>query len=69
MNDITNFIATLGFPIASCCFLAWYVSTTLKDFQKIITDNSNALQELVFTIKDLKEEIKIHGRHDNEKGD
>lgn len=67
MNDIINLISSLGFPIASCVFLAWYVSTTLKEFQHIIIDNSKALQELVFTIKDLKEEIS-YGRHDDKTG-
>lgn len=41
MSELTNIIASLGFPIVSCCAMGWYV--------KYITDQNNkrldAMQE------------------------
>lgn len=52
VNDVSTIIGTLGFPIASCCFLAWYMSTTLKEFRKTIEENSKLVSELILLVKE-----------------
>lgn len=52
VNDLSTIIGTLGFPIASCCFLAWYMSTTLKEFRTTIEANSKLIQELILIVKE-----------------
>ena len=52
VNDFSTIIGTLGFPIASCCFLAWYMSTTLKEFRTTIEANSKLIQELILIVKE-----------------
>lgn len=51
-NEISSIIGTLGFPIASCCFLAWYMSTTLKEFRTTIEANSKLINELILIVKE-----------------
>lgn len=50
-QSISTLIGSLGFPIVCCGFLAYYMSTTLKDFQKIIEKNTIALTELTMMLK------------------
>lgn len=61
--DLTNIIGTLGFPIASCCFLAWYMSTTLKEFRETIDANSSLIKELILIVKERG--IYIERREDD----
>lgn len=50
-QTISTLVGSLGFPIVCCGFLAYYMSTTLKDFQKIIEKNTIALTELTMMLR------------------
>ena len=61
LQTVTSLIGSLGFPIAACCFMAWYQVTTMKEFREAMSKNTDALQELIMMIKasgrfDKKEE-------------
>lgn len=69
MNEFATIISTLGFPIAACCFLAWFISTTLKEtvkeFRASIDANTKAVQEMIFLIKEGG--VKIERLKDDER--
>ena len=56
MNEFATIISSLGFPIAACCFLAWFISTTLKEtlkeFRGSIENNTKAVQEMVILLRE-----------------
>ena len=56
MTEFATIISTLGFPIAACCFLAYFISTTLKDtvkeFRASIEANTKAVNELILLVKE-----------------
>ena len=56
MSEFATIISTLGFPIAACCFLAYFISTTLKDtvkeFRASIEANTKAVNELILLVKE-----------------
>lgn len=56
MTEFATIISTLGFPIAACCFLAWFISTTLKEtvkeFRASIEANTKAVNELILLVKE-----------------
>lgn len=56
MNEFVTIISSLGFPIAACCFLAYFISTTLKEtlkeFRLSIEANTKAVQELIILVKE-----------------
>ena len=51
LETITQFISTLGFPIAVVCYLFYYQSKVLDTFRESITTNTKVLQELVNEIQ------------------
>ena len=57
---ITQFISTLGFPIAVVCYLFYYQTKVLDTFRDAITANTKVLQELVL-------EIQHHYHSDDDK--
>lgn len=63
VNEVTNIIGALGFPIAACVFLAWYLTSkfekmvdtmvqTQKEFRDTIDANSKLLSELIILVKE-----------------
>ena len=58
IETITQFISTLGFPIAVVCYLFYYQTKVLDTFRDSITANTKVLQELVM-------EIQHHYHSDN----
>ena len=47
MNDLVTVISTVGFPIAACIALGWYVSKQLEKFRDTVDNNTRALIELL----------------------
>lgn len=46
-NSITTFITTVGFPIAMCCGMAWYVKyTTDKHREELASVNEQHKTEM-----------------------
>jgi hypothetical protein len=53
MQDIVSIISTVGFPIAMCVILMWYVKDLTdkhqqetKDFTKALNDNTSVIRKL-----------------------
>lgn len=47
VDVITNLIGAIGFPIAAFIMLYWMMNTTLKDIQKVMSDNTLAITKLI----------------------
>lgn len=47
VQTIIQIISTLGFPIACCIALFWYINKTLKDFTKDIQQAVDKLTESI----------------------
>lgn len=47
VQTIVQIISTLGFPIACCIALFWYINKTLKDFTKDIQQAVDKLTESI----------------------
>ncbi len=60
IETITQFISTLGFPIAVVCYLFYYQTKVLDTFRESISANTKVLQELVL-------EIQHHYHSDDDK--
>ena len=60
IETITQFISTLGFPIAVVCYLFYYQTKVLDTFRESITANTTVMQELVL-------EIQHHYHSDDDK--
>lgn len=55
---IVSVIGSLGFPIV-CCFFLWkYINETMKEFTKIMQENTLMLQKLCDRMDDLGEDMK-----------
>ena len=46
-GNITQFISSVGFPIACCLAMFYYVNSTMKDLQKTIENNTLAISKLL----------------------
>lgn len=55
MEEITQMISNVGFPIVACVFMAWFINTTLKDFTDTMRENTNMLSKLCDNLDELKE--------------
>lgn len=65
INTITQFIGTLGFPIAACCVLFWYLqkeSENHKQEMNNMRDAINANTSIITELKSLIQQIvgKLH---------
>jgi len=65
INTITQFIGTLGFPIAACCVLFWYLqkeSENHKQEMNNMRDAINANTSIIAELKSLIQQIagKLH---------
>lgn len=46
MEDLTTIVSTVGFPIAMCGVLAWYVKYLTDAFKHTIETNTRVLVEI-----------------------
>lgn len=52
VSTITNLIGGLGFPIAVCIVLFWFINKTLNNITTALNNNSTVMGELVKEIRD-----------------
>lgn len=62
-NGVTQFISTLGFPIAVCLICFWYINkreeqhkSEIVEMTKAINNNTLVIQKLVDRLDDAKNE-------------
>lgn len=53
---ITSLVGSLGFPIAACCFMGWYMTSIMKEFRATMEKNTLAIQELTLLVSRKWEE-------------
>lgn len=54
MSTITALVGSVGFPIVACCGMAWFIATTFRDFNNLMTRNNILIEELIALLKDDK---------------
>lgn len=54
MNSVAALVGSVGFPIVACCAMAWFIATTFRDFNNLMTRNNVLTEELITLLKDDK---------------
>lgn len=54
MSSIAALVGSLGFPIVACCGMAWFIATTFRDFNNLMTKNNILTEELIVLLKNDK---------------
>ena len=47
MSSIATIVGSVGFPIVACCGMAWFIATTFRDFNNLMTKNNVLTEELI----------------------
>lgn len=51
VNSIVTVVGSVGFPIVACCGMAWFIATTFRDFNDLMTKNNVLTEELIALLK------------------
>ena len=51
MSSIVTLVGSVGFPIVACCAMAWFIATTFRDFNNLMTKNNVLTEELITLLK------------------
>lgn len=54
MSSIATLVGSVGFPIIACCGMAWFIATTFRDFNNLMTKNNVLTDELIALLKNDK---------------
>lgn len=54
MSSIATLVGSVGFPIVACCAMAWFIATTFRDFNNLMTKNNILTEELIALLKNDK---------------
>lgn len=54
MSSIATLVGSVGFPIIACCGMAWFIATTFRDFNNLMTKNNVLTEELIGLLKSDK---------------
>ena len=54
MSSIATLVGSVGFPIVACCGMAWFIATTFRDFNNLMTKNNDLSEELIALLKNDK---------------
>lgn len=54
MSSIATLVGSVGFPIVACCGMAWFIATTFRDFNDLMTKNNVLTEELIALLKNDK---------------
>lgn len=55
MSSIAALVGSVGFPIVACCGMAWFIATTFRDFNNLMTKNNVLTEELIALLNNDKE--------------
>lgn len=47
IGQIVTVVGSVGFPIVACCGMAWFIATTFRDFNDLMTKNNVLTDELI----------------------
>lgn len=54
ISSLVTVVGSVGFPIVACCGMAWFIATTFRDFNDLMTKNNVLTEELIALLKDNK---------------
>ena len=54
VSSLVTVVGSVGFPIVACCGMAWFIATTFRDFNGLMTKNNVLTEELIALLKDNK---------------
>lgn len=57
INSIVAVIGSVGFPIVACCGMAWFIVTSFRDFNDLMTKNNVLTEELIALLKNGKGDV------------
>ena len=58
MSSIVTIVGSVGFPIVACCGMAWFIATTFRDFNNLMTKNNVLTEELIALLNNDKGDDK-----------
>lgn len=59
MSSIATLVGGVGFPIVACCGMAWFIATTFRDFNNLMTKNNVLTEELIALLKNDKGDADV----------
>lgn len=59
MSSIAALVGSVGFPIVACCGMAWFIATTFRDFNNLMTKNNVLTEELIALLKNDKGDVDV----------
>lgn len=51
ISDVVGMIGSVGFPIVACCAMAWFIATTFRNFNNLVTKNNVLTEELISLLR------------------
>lgn len=51
ISDAVGMIGSVGFPIVACCAMAWFIATTFRNFNDLVTKNNVLTEELISLLR------------------
>ena len=54
ISSLVTVVGSVGFPIVACCGMAWFIATTFRDFNNLMTKNNVLTEELIALLKNDK---------------
>lgn len=57
MSSIVALVGSVGFPIVACCGMAWFIATSFRDFNNLMTRNNVLTEELITLLKNGKGDV------------
>lgn len=58
MESIVQLIGSVGFPIAACCAMGWYVKVEIAALREVIDRNSDLVESLTKIVERLDNDMK-----------
>lgn len=59
VSSIATLVGSVGFPIVACCGMAWFIATTFRDFNNLMTKNNVLTEELIALLKNDKGDADV----------
>lgn len=57
MEEIVQVISTVGFPIAACCVMFWYMNKERESHQEETKELTSAITDLRLTMEKVMEKL------------
>lgn len=54
ISSIVSVVGSVGFPIVACCGMGWFIATTFRDFNDLMTKNNVLTGELIALLENGK---------------